>query len=92
MVSIYHTNSSGVLSSLAWADGLVELPEDCTGVAPGDAVEYLPFSGGSGVASPGRFKLNHAEPLKVNAVVDIVQRQVSLRVSCGSVFCARSRG
>ncbi len=45
VVSVYHTNSSGALSSLAWADGLVELPEDCTGVAPGDAVEYLPFSG-----------------------------------------------
>lgn len=45
VVSVYHTNSSGALSSLAWADGLVELPEDCAGVAPGDAVEYLPFGG-----------------------------------------------
>lgn len=45
VVSIYHTNSSGALSSLAWADGLVELPENCAGVAPGDAVEYLPFGG-----------------------------------------------
>lgn len=46
-VSIYHTNSSGALSSLSWADGLVELPEDCAGVAPGDGVDYLPFSGWS---------------------------------------------
>jgi molybdopterin molybdotransferase len=45
VVSIYHTNSSGVLSSLSWAQGLVELPEDCAGVAPGDEVEYLPFGG-----------------------------------------------
>lgn len=45
MVSIYHTNSSGALSSLSWADGLVELPEECAGVAPGDAVDYLPFGG-----------------------------------------------
>ena len=45
VVGIYHTNSSGALSSLAWADGLVELPEDCAGVAPGDGVEYLPFGG-----------------------------------------------
>jgi molybdopterin molybdotransferase len=45
VVSVYHTNSSGVLSSLAWADGLVELPEDCAGVAPGDLVDYLPFGG-----------------------------------------------
>lgn len=42
--SIYSTNSSGALSSLSWADGLVELPEDCAGVAPGDTVDYLPFS------------------------------------------------
>ncbi len=45
VVSIYHTHSSGALSSLVWADGLVELPEDCAGVAPGDLVEYLPFGG-----------------------------------------------
>ena len=25
--------------------GLIELPEDCAGVAPGDTVDYLPFSG-----------------------------------------------
>jgi molybdopterin molybdotransferase len=45
LASIYHTHSSGALSSLAWAEGLVELPEACAGVAPGDAVDYLPFSG-----------------------------------------------
>ena len=51
LASIYHTNSSGALSSLCWADGLIELPEDCAGVAPGDTVDYLPFSGlGRGVA------------------------------------------
>ncbi|MCB1769913.1 MAG: molybdopterin molybdotransferase MoeA [Candidatus Competibacteraceae bacterium] len=41
---LYHTQSSGALSSLSWADGLVELPEDCAGVALGDTVDYLPFS------------------------------------------------
>lgn len=45
LASIYHTHSSGALSSLSWADGLVELPEDRAGVAPGEAVDYLPFSG-----------------------------------------------
>ena len=45
VVSIYHTHSSGALSSLSWADGLVELAEDCAGVVPGDEVEYLPFCG-----------------------------------------------
>lgn len=45
LARLYHTQSSGALSSLSWADGLVELPEDCAGVARGDAVDYLPFSG-----------------------------------------------
>jgi molybdopterin molybdotransferase len=45
LAQLYHTQSSGALSSLAWADGLVELSEDCAGVAPGDTVDYLPFSG-----------------------------------------------
>lgn len=49
VVGIYHTHSSGALSSLSWADGLVELGEVCAGVMPGDEVEYLPFEGlGSG--------------------------------------------
>ena len=64
MVSIYHTNSSGVLSSLAWADGLVELPEDCTGTARGDAGVSAMRWDGSGVTLLGRFKLNLAEPLE----------------------------
>ena len=42
---VYHTHSSGALSSLVWADGLVELPEESAGVAHGDPVDYLPFSG-----------------------------------------------
>lgn len=45
LTSVYRTNSSGALSSLAWADGLVELTEECSGVEPGDVVDYLPFSG-----------------------------------------------
>ncbi|WP_225768390.1 gephyrin-like molybdotransferase Glp [Inquilinus sp. Marseille-Q2685] len=35
---------SGMLSSLAGAEGLVELPEDVTAVAPGDPVAYIPLS------------------------------------------------
>lgn len=45
VVHIYLTQSSGALSSLSWADGLVELPEECAGITPGDTVDYLPFSG-----------------------------------------------
>lgn len=44
-VRIYHTDSSGALSSVSWADGLVELPEACSRIVPGDVVDYLPFTG-----------------------------------------------
>ncbi|MGK9235537.1 molybdopterin molybdotransferase MoeA [Inquilinus limosus] len=37
-------DGAGTLSSLAGAEGLVELPEDATGVAPGDPVAYIPLS------------------------------------------------
>lgn len=35
---------SGILTSLTDADGLVELPEDCTAVASGDLVEFVTFA------------------------------------------------
>lgn len=35
---------SGILSSLAEADGLVEVPEDATRIERGDLVEFVPFS------------------------------------------------
>ncbi len=35
---------SGILTSLAEADGLVELTEDSTGVGHGDLVEFVPFT------------------------------------------------
>ena len=35
---------AGILRSLVEADGLVELPEEMTEVAPGTMVEFLPFS------------------------------------------------
>ncbi len=35
---------AGILSSMVESDGLVELPEDLTDLAPGDSVEFLPFS------------------------------------------------
>ena len=40
----YGREGAGMLSSLAGAEGLVELPEDVTGVAPGDPVAYIPLS------------------------------------------------
>jgi molybdopterin molybdotransferase len=35
---------AGILTSMVEADGLVELPEELTAVAPGMMVQYLPFS------------------------------------------------
>ena len=41
--SLHPRQGSGVLTSTSWADGLVIVPEGAT-VAPGDTVQYLPFS------------------------------------------------
>jgi molybdopterin molybdotransferase len=42
-VSVYRSRSSGVLSSLAWANGLAVLPEKQP-LVRGDLVQFLPFS------------------------------------------------
>ncbi|MDF0732457.1 molybdopterin molybdotransferase MoeA [Pseudomonas entomophila] len=42
-VRIYRNQSSGVLRSAAWAEGLVEVREGCT-VSQGDSVPFIPFS------------------------------------------------
>ncbi|MCP5278785.1 MAG: molybdopterin molybdotransferase MoeA [Thiobacillus sp.] len=39
---LYANQSSGVLTSLAWADGLVDVPDGVT-VLPGDMVRFLPL-------------------------------------------------
>jgi len=38
------SESSGVLSSMVWADGLVAVPEETGDVAPGDLLQYLSFA------------------------------------------------
>jgi molybdopterin molybdotransferase len=42
-VELYPNQSSGVLTSCAWADGLVDTPAHQT-IKPGDAVRYLSFA------------------------------------------------
>lgn len=42
-VQVHPSRSSGVLSSVVWANGLVVIPES-TKVRRGDAVEFLPFT------------------------------------------------
>ena len=41
----FNSTSSGMLSSMVWADGLIEIPEDCGQVSVGDQVVYLPLRG-----------------------------------------------
>ncbi|MDO5531957.1 gephyrin-like molybdotransferase Glp [Sutterella sp.] len=42
-LDLYHTQNSQVLSSCAWADGLVDIPAGTT-IARGDIVHYYPFA------------------------------------------------
>ena len=44
VVEKYFTDGSGIVSSLIWANGLIELPEDITEVKEGDPVTILPFT------------------------------------------------
>ncbi len=41
----FPSNSSGVLTSMVEADGLVDVPADTQSVRPGDLVDFLPFTG-----------------------------------------------
>ncbi|MGI9135207.1 MAG: molybdopterin molybdotransferase MoeA, partial [Rhodoferax sp.] len=42
-LDLYANQSSGVLTSAVWADGLVDNPPDAT-IAPGDSVRFIAFS------------------------------------------------
>ena len=42
-LDIYHTQNSQVLSSCAWADGLVDIPSGAV-IHRGDVVHYYPFA------------------------------------------------
>jgi molybdopterin molybdotransferase len=41
---IFHSEGSGLIGGLTWAEGLVELPDDAMSVYPGDPVRYLPYT------------------------------------------------
>ena len=43
-LDLFPNQSSGVLTSAAWADGLVDNPPNQT-IKKGDLVKYMPFSG-----------------------------------------------
>ncbi|MEM7439981.1 MAG: gephyrin-like molybdotransferase Glp [Pseudomonadota bacterium] len=42
---VFGSEGSGRVSGLAWAEGLVELPDGEAQIEPGQLVKYLPFSG-----------------------------------------------
>lgn len=42
-LELFANQSSGVLTSVVWGDGLVDNPPGCT-IAPGDVVRFIPFS------------------------------------------------
>ncbi len=42
---VFASEGSGRISGLAWATGLVELPDEALSVAPGDPVRFLPYAG-----------------------------------------------
>lgn len=43
-VRIFPEQGSGILSSAVWANGLVEIDEDCRYINKGDMLQFLPFS------------------------------------------------
>jgi len=42
-VEVYHSEGSGRIAGLGWADGLVELADDARDINPDDAVRYYPY-------------------------------------------------
>lgn len=43
-VEIYPSQGSGILSSTVFANGLVEISEDCRYIRKGDSIKFIPFS------------------------------------------------
>ncbi|MBT8409743.1 MAG: molybdopterin molybdenumtransferase MoeA [Alphaproteobacteria bacterium] len=41
---VFHSEGSGRISGLAWADGLVEIGDAAQTIRPGDAVRYIPYA------------------------------------------------
>ncbi len=44
-VEAFKSEGSGRISGLAWATGLVELPDEAAEITPGDPVRFLPYAG-----------------------------------------------
>lgn len=44
-VTAYRSSSSGMLSSLTWSEGLIEISEDQGDIHQGDRVQFVPYTG-----------------------------------------------
>ncbi len=44
-VEVFHSEGSGLISGLAWAEGLVELPDEAAQIDIGSVVTYIPYAG-----------------------------------------------
>lgn len=44
-VEVFHSEGSGLISGLSWAEGLVELGDGAQDIRPGDPVRFLPYGG-----------------------------------------------
>jgi molybdopterin molybdotransferase len=42
-LELFPKDGAGILSSLVFADGLAEIPEEVTEIKPGDLLDFLPF-------------------------------------------------
>ena len=42
-VEVFHSEGSGRISGLSWAEGLVELPDGPLDIQPGDPVRFIPY-------------------------------------------------
>ena len=43
-VEVYHSEGSGKINSISWANGLVDLQAEITEVSVGDPIKFIPFS------------------------------------------------
>lgn len=43
-VEVYHSEGSGKINSISWANGLVDLSAETTQVSVGDPIKFIPFS------------------------------------------------
>ena len=43
-VAAFHSEGSGIISGLSWANGLIELEDEARKITPGDPVRFYPYA------------------------------------------------